>query len=336
MQQSQKFVGQKRCEIAPELDYCSLQSYSQKPVWNAAMLGHLWLSGLLFCGGEGAEKFQAAHNEAANGRSFQQDVAAGRKTVASLRAALRRLKLGAATPVARCGQWRKGSCKQQAATVLAELISSKRLQAATDAIRTCVTEEEVNKVLEDKTQVRQRFLRYLLYRDFRQYFPELPESLYVGKEAQQVLKEATAVRKAKTSSEKRLQELTAHLRHSLPKKLVALVSRRGWEHHHTEHACCELRRYRAGSSGGRKRKRDADRDRRQDQRLRMVRQAAPVLQIAATSGSTMPVGAVGCVGPREGAGARDAGKGGWALWGKGAASGRCGACGAKRGRETIT
>ena len=53
---------------------------------------------------------------AADARSFQQDVAAGQKTAASLHAALKSLHVGAATSAARCGQWSKGSCKQQAAS----------------------------------------------------------------------------------------------------------------------------------------------------------------------------------------------------------------------------
>ena len=254
LQQNQKFVEQKHCEIVPELDYCALQSYSQCPRWSPATLAHLWLSRLLFSAGEEPETFLALYKKAANGRSFQEDVTAGYKTTARLEAALRPVQLGAATPRARCGQWKKGSCKQQAAKLLAELIASKQLQRAAQSITNCTSEDQVNDVLEKKLHVRQRFLRYLLYHDLRQYFPKLPESRYVGKEAQAVLKEATALMK-KSSLEKRLEALTAHLKGSLPKKLVAILSQRGWQYHHT---------------GGRKRARDSDREMRQQKRLRMV------------------------------------------------------------------
>ena len=92
-----------------------------------------------------------------------------------------------------------GSWGEHAAKVLAQLMSGKRFQTAATAIASCTTEKQVDEKLQE-AQVQQPFLRYLLYRDIQQYFPQLPDWFYVGNEAQHMLKEAAAVCKPKLAT----------------------------------------------------------------------------------------------------------------------------------------
>ena len=141
LQESTIFGSQKRCDTLPELDYCSLQSYSQCPAWTAATLAHLWFSRLLFCGGEGPKRFLSVYKKVAKGRSFQADVAAQ----TDIRA----------TPADNCGRaaiaschsqgtLKNGSCREHAAQVLAQLVTSKRVESVAAAISSCKTEKEMD------------------------------------------------------------------------------------------------------------------------------------------------------------------------------------------------
>ena len=85
----------------------------------------------------------------------------------------------------------RGSCKQQACQLLGRFARTGVLNTVATSLSRCKAETAVNRELQ-KPGVVQPFLRYVLYRDIRQYFSDLPESYCVGQRAMGVLGDATS------------------------------------------------------------------------------------------------------------------------------------------------
>ena len=123
------------------------------------------------------------------GRSLRAAVLGKCVKVDIFREIVHNCKLGTATPEARVAQWsaaRKAACKtgqykiaEARATCIGGTINSGLAKKTIQAISKASREDEVQAALED-CGIHNAFLKYLLYRDLRLWFPALPESYEVG------------------------------------------------------------------------------------------------------------------------------------------------------------
>ena len=132
----------------------------------------------------------------ATGRSLLAAVDAKHVEQGVLQMVLRRLKVGAATPNARVQQWTRvaGGKHDLAAIVSAtftKLVRDGAFQVAAEKLADAQSEEHVNG-LQEALQVKQPFLRYVMFRDvntlLRQRFED---SSYVGSGAADMLSACT-------------------------------------------------------------------------------------------------------------------------------------------------
>ena len=158
--------------------------------------------------------------------------------------------------------------KQVAAGACVEYVKGGKF--AVRSIQRATTEASVAKALA-KVGIESPFLRYLVYRDLRIFYPHLPASAEVGDGAVEVL---DAVEPGPGTKSVRLKNLTDRVRVEVEEydKELKMLCCRGWDGELTEHVLCEVRRFR--KKDGRMRKGNCTevgvRQRRREWRVKLV------------------------------------------------------------------
>ena len=111
---------------------------------------------------------------------------------------------------------------------------------AAELIEGAVPEDDVHSAF-CKIGVHSPFLSYIMFRDVQVFHPHLPDSVFVGDGASDCLVE---IQNRDEDPSTRLQKLTERIEAEFPPEEILLVCPRGWTTCLTEHALCELRRWR--------------------------------------------------------------------------------------------
>lgn len=245
MRKDEDFLTRARCEVNPALDNSSLEAYALACKQTLAVqLSLFWLSRLVLSGG-GLEALVAVYDG-----DLLADVEAQAVDEGVFGTSLRHITLGAATPLSRLQQWTrwrarhrqsgKYDLKKVVAGAFSSYASSGAFHIAADLIEGAESEDDVQKAF-CKIGVHSPFLSYVMYRDVQIFHRHLPDSVFVGDGASGCLDE---IQTGDEDPSTRLQALTERIEAEFPPEETLLVCPRGWTPSLTEHALCELRRWR--------------------------------------------------------------------------------------------